>query len=230
MKVKKIITGGIATVALSLGLVVGVHAASIGANGSFEMGTDPGIFTSLAAVDSTSIGDWTVTSGNVDYIGSYWVASDGDRSLDMTGSDGTAGSVSQTFATVAGHTYKVSFDLAGNPVGAPVVKTLEVDAGGMPQSYIFDTTGKTLADMGWAEQTFEFTATGTSTTLTFASMDTGFYGPALDNVKIKDVLTHKEQCKNGGWQAYTDPTFRNQGDCVSYFQSNTNAVGNRKDQ
>jgi hypothetical protein len=28
--------------------------------------------------------------------------------------------------------------------------------------------------------------------------------------------TSKEQCKNGGWQSYTNPTFKNQGDCVSY--------------
>ena len=27
---------------------------------------------------------------------------------------------------------------------------------------------------------------------------------------------HKDQCKNGGWQNFTDPPFKNQGDCVSY--------------
>jgi hypothetical protein len=31
----------------------------------------------------------------------------------------------------------------------------------------------------------------------------------------------KDQCKNGGWQTMTDPrtnsTFRNQGQCVSYY-------------
>ena len=29
--------------------------------------------------------------------------------------------------------------------------------------------------------------------------------------------TSKEQCKNGGWMTFTNPTFKNQGDCVSYF-------------
>ena len=28
--------------------------------------------------------------------------------------------------------------------------------------------------------------------------------------------TNKDQCKNGGWQTFTNPTFSNQGDCVSY--------------
>jgi hypothetical protein len=26
----------------------------------------------------------------------------------------------------------------------------------------------------------------------------------------------KDQCKNGGWQSFNSPTFKNQGDCVSY--------------
>jgi hypothetical protein len=28
--------------------------------------------------------------------------------------------------------------------------------------------------------------------------------------------TSKDQCKNGGWQTFTSPKFKNQGDCVSY--------------
>lgn len=226
MNIKKILAGAAASVAMSLGLVAGAYAAPINSNGSFEDGVNPGVFTQLLP-GSTNIDDWTVVSGSVDYIGTYWVSSDGSRSLDLTGSNGQPGAVSQTFTTVAGHTYVVTFDLAGNPAGGPVVKTLEVDAGGTPATYTFDTTGRTLTDMGWTEETFTFTATGTSTTLTFTSLDSGFFGPALDNVVVE--LAHKEHCKNGGWEAFTDPAFRNQGDCVSYFQSSPNATGNRKD-
>jgi hypothetical protein len=28
--------------------------------------------------------------------------------------------------------------------------------------------------------------------------------------------TSKDQCKNGGWQTFTNPSFKNQGDCVSF--------------
>ncbi len=28
--------------------------------------------------------------------------------------------------------------------------------------------------------------------------------------------THKDQCKNGGWMTFNNPTFKNQGQCVSY--------------
>jgi glucuronoarabinoxylan endo-1,4-beta-xylanase len=28
--------------------------------------------------------------------------------------------------------------------------------------------------------------------------------------------TSKDQCKNGGWKNFTNPAFKNQGDCVSF--------------
>jgi len=225
MNIKKVLLGSTFTAVLSAGMVATAFAASAVTNGSFETGTDPGVFSTLVAGDNTSVPGWTVTAGSVDYIGSYWTASDGARSLDMTGF--SAGAISQMFTTVPGHTYTVAFDLAGNPAGAPGVKTLAVDAGSLPTTYTFDTTGKTLTDMGWQPQTYSFTATGTSTTVTFTSMDSGFYGPALDNVTVTDTLTNKDQCKQGGWMAYSDPSFKNQGDCVSYMQSNVHALGNK---
>lgn len=39
----------------------------------------------------------------------------------------------------------------------------------------------------------------------------------------------EDDCKDGGWGTFTDPSFRNQGDCVSYVQANENAEGNIKD-
>ena len=37
----------------------------------------------------------------------------------------------------------------------------------------------------------------------------------------------KDECKNGGWQTFNNPVFKNQGDCISWVQSNPNAVGNK---
>ena len=93
-------------------------------NGSFELGANPGSFSALNG-GSTSIDGWTVGGGanSVDYIGSYWSASDGTRSIDLNGL--VPGSISQTFDVVSGQTYRVSFDLAGNPVGGPQFKTLD---------------------------------------------------------------------------------------------------------
>lgn len=30
----------------------------------------------------------------------------------------------------------------------------------------------------------------------------------------------KDECKNGGWASFTDPTFKNQGDCISFVNNN----------
>ncbi|HCC41848.1 TPA: hypothetical protein DEP93_00025 [candidate division WWE3 bacterium] len=38
-----------------------------------------------------------------------------------------------------------------------------------------------------------------------------------------------DACKKDGWKLFNTPKFKNQGDCVSYVQSNPNASGNKKD-
>ncbi|MDB9465939.1 choice-of-anchor C family protein [Dolichospermum circinale] len=152
-------------------------------NGSFEnssLGSGFG-FVELAT-DSTAINDWKVTSGGIDYVNAYWQNSNGSFSLDLSRLE--AGSIAQTFVTKPGNQYSVSFDLAGNPVGDPTVKTLRLSAGGSSQDFTFDVTGKTLANMGWLSKTFSFVADSNSTTLSFASLDNTAHGPALDNVVV----------------------------------------------
>jgi len=167
----------------------GVQTAfAVGTNGSFELGTDPGSFATLPA-GNTNITDWTIDSGSVDYIGTYWQASDGVRSIDLNGTD--AGSISQVLTTVVGATYDVGFDISGNPDGGPALKELSVSANGdLAQNYSYDTfvEGNTTADMRWASSTYSFVATTTSTTLTFVSLIAGAFGPALDNVLITETV------------------------------------------
>ena len=163
--------------ALAAALCGAAHAAPF-QNGSFETGPTPGGYVTLSAGD-TQITGWTVTGDSVDYIGSYWPAADGSRSLDLSGNAG--GGVAQAFDTVAGRTYRVGFALAGNPDCAPTVKTVQVQATGAPSvNYSFDATNSSLSSMGWAAQTYTFTAT--DPTLAFASLDKTSCGPALDNV------------------------------------------------
>jgi hypothetical protein len=43
-----------------------------------------------------------------------------------------------------------------------------------------------------------------------------WYVPAVQfNAKIGPP-TSKDQCKDGGWQQFNNPVFKNQGDCVSF--------------
>lgn len=38
--------------------------------------------------------------------------------------------------------------------------------------------------------------------------------------------TDKNQCKKGGWKTFSNPTFKNQGDCVSYVASDGKSRNN----
>lgn len=188
----------IALAAALLAFSTAGHAATnLITNGSFELGTNPGVSKSLNG-GSTAITGWKVGGASVDYIGSYWQAHDGKRSIDLSGStkkNGSyAGSVSQTFATAIGKTYQVNFWMAGNPDGAPWLKTIltsATNAGAIDQLYAdtFSVTPglNTRANMGWQQRSFRFTATGTKTTLNFQSAVNTAYGAALDDVSAMAV-------------------------------------------
>ena len=163
--------------------------ANITTNGSFEKGTDPGVFLALYG-GATDIEDWTVIDHSIDYIGTYWPSSDGSRSLDLSGY-GHAGGIKQPLTTVPGMTYLVEFDMAGNPAGYLGVKTLKVSVedGSQQETFTFDTktAGTSLTDMGWTPMQWNFVAHAGTTTLTFMSLDESYCGPALDNVRVNPI-------------------------------------------
>lgn len=177
--------------------VFGAMPLSAGANliqnGSFE----DSIYSSVATwetlyVGSTAIAGWTVlgtgqTTDSIDYVGEYWEASHGVRSLDLDGR-AASGGVEQAFGTSPGTKYNVSFDIAGNPdwIG---IKTMEVSAvGEAMQSAIFsfDNTGHSHESMGWTTVEWFFVADAPSTTLRFVSLTeiNKGYGISLDNVVV----------------------------------------------
>lgn len=166
-------------------------------NGSFEFGTNPGSFSTLGA-GNTSITGWTIGGAGVDYIGSYWNASDGSRSIDLNGSNALNGvgngSISQSnINVIAGRTYRLSFDLSGNTDNNDTYFELGVNFGSMNfGSFSFTAPSGTNvpSPMNWKPITYDFVANQTgSFTLTFSSTDPDqFYGPALDNVSMTEVV------------------------------------------
>lgn len=54
-----------------------------------------------------------------------------------------------------------------------------------------------------------------------AAPNTAGFGFLVDNLTLTSSTligppTSKDQCKNGGWQTFNNPSFRNQGQCVSF--------------
>ncbi|MDM8564028.1 choice-of-anchor C family protein [Candidatus Halobeggiatoa sp. HSG11] len=161
-------------------------------NGSFEEGINIDGHIRLYD-DSKDITSWRITKGNVDYIGSFWQASDGQRSVEVPGG-GREGAISQSFSTEIGIEYKVLFDLAGYPSGNRI-PSLTVSVGSYSQDFYFDVAGHNTAQMGWTEKSFTFTANREKTKLTFTGGD--IY-PAIDNVRVfpyeiqREVLTEPD--------------------------------------
>ncbi len=76
---------------------------------------------------------------------------------------------------------------------------------------------------GWTDGSYCFIFNPTESAGDLAIRETREF--VVDNnfpVEIKE-------CQKGGWEAFTNPVFKNQGDCVSWLQSSPNAKGNRKD-
>ena len=159
--------------------------ANLITNGSFESGVAIPVYgyQAIPAVDLTSITGWTVT--NVDYISTYWQASNGVRSIDLNGS--SMGSIFQSIATVAGLQYSITFDLSGNPDSLPALKTINVSVGASNANFGFDATGITHSAMGYVTQTFIFTAVSASTLLTFSGVSAGSAGGVVDNVVVNQL-------------------------------------------
>lgn len=189
----------VATLILLTGQCCFAHASPF-QNGSFELiNSVPPITGSCRAFNavtgSTQITGWTVSVGNVDWRGApirgcFWTPSDGSVSLGLVGlGGGGVGGIEQTFDTVPGKTYVVAFDLAGDIAAPPIVKPLAVTIDGATTIFTFDTTGRSIIDMGWTTHGIRFTAIGTSSTIRFVSDVTTSggtldAGAALDNVQI----------------------------------------------
>jgi choice-of-anchor C domain-containing protein len=156
-------------------------------NGSFEnSSTNPGAGFATLAGGSTAINGWVVGGDSIDYIGGYWNAQNGSRSIDLSGN--APGSIAQTFDTVIGQVYSVSFFLGANGDGSPPTKTVSVIAtGNAAGNYSVGSTPFPPNVTAWTQFGYAFTATGTSTTLTFTSTGQTAFGAALDNVNVTAV-------------------------------------------
>lgn len=156
-------------------------------NGSFEDGPDPGQFISLAEKDEQVKG-WTVINGGIDYIGTYWPAAEGKRSLDLHGSPGLGG-VKQEFDTKKGAKYKVTLSVAVNPDGEGRKKQVKLTAAGKTETLTAEPKDPTREDMKWEKKTWEFVATDTKTTLEITTGETTeeACGPAVDDVVVEVV-------------------------------------------
>jgi choice-of-anchor C domain-containing protein len=175
--------------------------ANIANDGQFLNGSASGGSVTTYSSGQT-FGGWTVSQASVDLLTSAFIAvPSGGRSIDMDG--GAPGAISQTLTTVAGNTYTVRFLMSANATGA-ATKSLELSVGGVTSNYSITTSaGHSSSTPDWVEQSYTFTATGTSTVLQFRSLSASGAQGAI----LADVAVINQTASNG-----TDSLIGNSGD------------------
>jgi hypothetical protein len=200
-------------------LAVPGHGQNLILNGSFEspvvptgsilgIGVIPGseVFTS----PSTGINSWTVSTGSVSLLDNGGTVVDalglltpqsGNQFLILNSlsisalgvlSVGATGAISQAVTTTPGAAYQVSFYYAGLGVGV-LGSSAEIQVG------VTNSQGSTAPGNNglvnvtlnsWTNETFNFVATGTSSTITFSEPNGSLVnanGVGLDNVSVTSL-------------------------------------------
>ena len=169
---------------LAAALAAGQAHAAAFINGNFETSTvHPAQWYTMYAGDNALTG-WTVDFGSADITGrGLWTPAEGEQSIDLAGWE--PGRISQTFDTIAGRTYTVTFDQSMNPYGSARPSIHVLIDGSLVLDSAYTGTARPTA-MDWQTNSFTFTAIGGSTTLAFGSNggSPANAGAALDNVRV----------------------------------------------
>lgn len=135
--------------------------------------------------------NWVITSNNVDIVSSLTAggnapAIEGTQYLDLVGR-GTTGGVQQTFATVIGASYQLSFAYGNNPWStntASASVTVYDTSGNILLDYVTHNTS-TTTNLDWLSYSNTFIATSATTTLSFATtVGSNSGGILLDAVDV----------------------------------------------
>lgn len=151
--------------------------ANLITNGDFETTTLGNINGFHVANAGTNvITGWTIGGTSVDVINGAYGAVAGN-SIDLLGTPGP-GSLSQSFNTIAGHNYLVSFALSANGGGGDS-KSMTVSVGNNASFNYLGEVNK------FTNQSFLYTANYSGlTALTFTSAASGYSGAVIDNVSV----------------------------------------------
>lgn len=169
--------------------------ANLVSNGSFELGSfnntdgDPRPEIMLVTPGMANILGWTVAGSK----GVHWQdygpgnTTDGRYSVDLQGENppGMLSSISTTFATTLGASYLLGFDaFTGNLVNSAIVSV------GSLAGQTFTGGGPAPAlpfGSHFSHYEYEFTATGSTSTLLFQVARSDGFGPVIDNVVVTAV-------------------------------------------
>ena len=156
--------------------------ANLITNGGFEASNSP-IATPTGWVN---IGH---SDGIITYAAFGTPAYEGLNYYDLGGYGGSGGpigdGIGQSFATVLGQTYTVTFGLSAENLSGD--ETLTVTAGSASVDYLLVVDGTGLFKRAFTTETFDFTATSAMTSLSFVHTagEGGSNDPMIDGVSVE---------------------------------------------
>ncbi len=163
-------------------------AANLIVNGGFE---SPGGGFATLYTGSTALAPWEI-SGSVELIPNgvgptSWPAHEGDYSLDLAGTSN--GTIQQSFATVPGKQYTLTFQYGNNWGGIGSTGVVRVIGSSPIYGNFITHGGSTSTDMQWTPYEATFVANSTITSLSFEDLSLSvFYGIALDAIAVTPVV------------------------------------------
>jgi choice-of-anchor C domain-containing protein len=169
--------GNITTTGSSANLIV---------NGGFETPVIGQSFNTYYA-GSTQLAPWEILSGSVDIVRTFWPANEGQNSLDLGGY--SSGTLEQSFATVPGREYTLSFQYGNHPLNTNASGRINVIGTTTLLDSVLNHSSSTYPNMAWTPYTTTFIADSTTTTLRFTDLTNSSIGFALDAVSVMSTQT-----------------------------------------
>ncbi|MCA8997201.1 MAG: DUF4347 domain-containing protein, partial [Planctomycetaceae bacterium] len=182
-----------ATAGTRVGSVIPSHpdfSNDIATDGQFR---ESGVTSSWQQYDApATFGDWSVDAGTVSVgtISSYQLPPGGGNTVNLNlHSAYDPGTISTTLNTKVGQQYQVVFALSGDWSSDTNAKDVRVSAGGVTQDFSIEMNSNwSYSRMYWEHRSFTFTATSSSTTLSFASLDGNITGGAvIGDVRVLEI-------------------------------------------
>lgn len=137
-------------------------------------------------------GDWSLVAGSVDILrrsgSTPFQTPEGSQAIDLTGM-GSRGTIRRTLDATDYAVYRLTFWIAGNPTCEPGVKRVTVTVENtIFASLMFNTTGRTPANMGWTGYEYTFQGVSEPRFLQFQSTTGTNCGIMLDGVALEKCL------------------------------------------
>ncbi len=170
---------------------VGSPTTTLGANlvqnGSFEATRTP---ANAVIVTGNDVAGWQISGSAGLKAGQYQGSLSQELDLSGLSTTNTNSTITQNLNTVAGQTYRVSFDVfTGAGTGLDSSGTVNASFGG--SLIASGLQGGSITDLnnGRVRYTYDVTATGSSTALTFGTAGANGQIAQIDNVAVQSVTT-----------------------------------------